>query len=174
MSRLDHASARALLPILKSQAVARSKPYIRLIVPDGTPLIRTAADFGARDTGRYQWQLHVPDTAHLLRTIAPVLEQRIAGSMFAGLTDTLTICLYRETVVLRFESGKLASVETTPVPINDGAICIPPLLFPLLVFGWRTRAELAERYPDFLVWERRNTLIDVLFPRMTSSLSTLY
>ncbi|MBL8134057.1 MAG: GNAT family N-acetyltransferase [Anaerolineae bacterium] len=174
VSRLDHAGASALLPILRRQALERDKPYIRLITPDDGALVRTAAGIGARDTGRYQWQLHVPDSAHLLRAIAPALERRLEGSMYDRLTGVFEICLYRETLTLRFESGRLANVESRPTPNNDGEIRIPPLLFPLLVFGWLTRAELAARYPDFIVGARHHALLDTLFPRMNACLYPNY
>ncbi|MCK6576755.1 MAG: GNAT family N-acetyltransferase [Anaerolineae bacterium] len=172
-SRLDHASASALLPILRRQALERDKPYIRLITPDDGALVRTAAGRGAHDTGRYQWQIHIPDASHFLRAIAPALERRLAGSMFAGLTQTVIFNLYREAFALRFESGRLAAVE--PRGSTEGSeIRIPPLLFPVLALGWKTRQELAERYPDFIIRGHHHALLDTLFPRMNACLYPNY
>jgi GNAT superfamily N-acetyltransferase len=172
-SRLSHPAAVAVLRKVKALATERGKPYIRLASADGCPLIRAAKAWGAQHTGRYAWQIHIPDPARLLRTIAPVLERRIAASPFAGLTQTVHLNLYRECFDLRFEEGRLVSVEA--VEFRDGGeIHIPPLLLAPLVLGWRSREELHQSHPDVSIWGQSACLIDVLFPKMESFIYTTY
>jgi hypothetical protein len=102
-----------------------------------------------------------------------VLEGRLAESMYAGLTETLQLNLFKEAFALRFEGGKLTAVDSLGY-VEGGEVRIPPLLFAPLVLGWRTRAELAHIYPDFSVWGNSQPLIDVLFPKMEAHIYTIY
>jgi hypothetical protein len=172
-SRLNPLMAQAALVHMKVLAQTRNKPYIRMYIPEKSALIRTAAAMGAAFKGRYAWQMHIPDVARLLRKIAPALERRIATSTFAGLTQSVVINLYKETFAMRFEGGKVISVESQGFT-DEGEIWIPPLLFAPLVLGWRTRQQLTDIYPDFRVWGLSQPLVDVLFPPMDSYIYTIY
>jgi hypothetical protein len=173
VSRLSHTVAQAALCHMKTLAAERSKPYIRMYVPEKSMLTQTAAAMGASFQGRYAWQIHIPNVPRLLRAIAPVLEQRLSDSAFAGLTQTMMLNLYKETFALRFEGGRLSQVESAGFT-DGGEIRIPPLLFAPLVLGWRTRQELADIYPDFSVWGQSSPLLDVLFPKMDAYIYTIY
>jgi predicted N-acetyltransferase YhbS len=96
VSRLGFEAALAALNHLKTLAVERDKPGIRLNLPVGCTLMRLARSFDAHDLGTYAWQIHVPDVAALLRVLTPVLEHRVAVSpLFAGLTRDVRLSLYR-------------------------------------------------------------------------------
>ncbi len=139
-------------------------------------MVRAALAWGASDQGRYAWQVLIPDPARFLRQIGPLLERRIAGSPFTGLTRTVRINLYREAVELRFEAGKLIAVES--IGFRDFAdgndLNLPPNLLPVLALGWRGVKQLGETYPDVGVWGRSAYLIDVLFPQVEAYLYTQY
>src|SRR6185312_7924000 len=100
-------------------------PYIRLTLPNTNDLERVARSFNAHDDGSYLWQIHLVDVVRLLRKLAPVLERRIAGSIFAGFTRTVCLNLYREAFELHFEKGKLQTVNSVGFTGN-GDINIPP------------------------------------------------
>jgi hypothetical protein len=172
-SRLSYPAAVAVLRKAKALAAERGKPYVRLAPADACPLIQVAKAWGAQHTGRYTWQIHIPDLARLLRTIAPVLERRIAASPLAGLTQTIHLNLYRESFDLRFEEGRLAAVEAVGFS-DEGEIHLPPLLLAPLVLGWRSCEELHRSHPDVGIWGQSAYLIDVLFPKMESFIYTTY
>ncbi len=172
-SRLDHAAVVAVLCQLRTMAVERSKPDIRLNLPATSDLVRAGLCWGAHDLGTYAWQIHVVDVARLLRKLAPVLERRIAASPFAGLSQDVSIDLYREAFDLRFERGRLLTVNA--VGFSDkGDIHIPPLLFAPLALGYRSREELTRTYPDVRIWGQSQHLVDVLFPKLESFIFTIY
>jgi hypothetical protein len=172
-SYLDHPALLAVLVQCKKLAAERSKPYIRLNLPANHPLARTARAWGAADLGYYAWQIHLPDIVRLLRKLAPVLERRIAGSAFTGLTQTVCLNLYREAFDLRFDAGKL--VDVTRAGFRDGGdINVPPFAFTPLVLGYRSREELAAMYPDVSIWGQSQYLTDTLFPKMESFIYTIY
>jgi len=86
VSRLGFEAALAALHHLKTLVTERDEPGIRLNLPANCTLMQLARSLGTHDLGAYAWQIHVPDVAALLRALAPVLERRVAGSPFAGLT----------------------------------------------------------------------------------------
>jgi len=173
VSRLGFDAALAALHHLKTLAEAGTKPGIRLDLPANCTLMRLARSLGAHDLGRYAWQVHVPDVAALLRALSPVLERRVAGSPFAGLTRDLRLCLYRETIVLRFVTGRLMEVANLGFTSNE-AINFPPLAFIPLLLGYRTAEELRSAYPDVDVAPACRLLVDTLFPKVVSCIYTTY
>ncbi|MBX3085140.1 MAG: GNAT family N-acetyltransferase [Anaerolineae bacterium] len=172
-SRLSNTLAEALLHQLKHMAITHAKPNIRLNIPATSDLVKVARCWGARDTGTYAWQIHLPDIARLLRKLMPVLERRIANSPFAGLSQNVCLNLYKETFELRFVQGKLTEVASIGYK-EGGEIRIPPLLFAPLLLGYRSREELNRCYPDVSIWGRSQFLIDVLFPKLESFFYTNY
>lgn len=172
-SRLSHPAAMAVLHRFKRIAVEREKPYIRLYVQPEHVLLKTGQAWGGVEKGRYAWQIHLPDVGRLLRNIGPVLEQRIARSALAGMTETVRLNFFRTAYDLRFDAGELVAVEG-PHHEPGSAIEIPPLLFAPLVLGYHSREELDATYPDFAVWGQWQVIIDVLFPKLRSYIYTMY
>jgi hypothetical protein len=166
VSRLDWDTALAVLHQLRALATQRGKPGIRLDLPAGCTLMQLARSLGAHDLGTYAWQVHVPDLAALLRAIGPVLEQRLAASPFAGLSQEIQLCFYRDSVTLRFRAGKLASVQASGPA--QGAIRFPPLTFIPILFGHRTVEQMRLAYPDISVDGSVRLLFETLFPPLAS------
>jgi hypothetical protein len=172
-TEMSAVAAQAVLRWLKALCMERHKPHIRLCLPAGNTLLCTARYWGAHDVGHYAWQIRIVDTARLLRKLAPVLERRLAASALSGLTQDVCLNLYREAFELRFEDGRLASVK--PLGFSDRrGIRIPPLLLVPLLLGYRDRAELARAHHDVSVSPEWQHLVDILFPRMTSFIYTIY
>ncbi len=173
VSRVRYEAAMATLHHLKTLAVERNKPGIRLNLPANCTLMQLARSLDAYDMGTYAWQIHVPDFVALLRALRPVFERRVAESPFAGLTKDVCVDLYRETIRLRFEAGAL--VEVANLGIAEGwDIRVPPLQFVPLVLGYRTVKELRAAYPDVSVASPWHLLMDTLFPKATSFIHTIY
>lgn len=173
VSRMGYNAAMATLHHLKTLAVERNKPGIRLNLPANCTLMQLARSLDAYDMGTYAWQIHVPDFAALLCTLKPVFERRLGESPFAGLTKDVRISLYRETIQLRFETGKL--VEVANLGFARGAdVRVPPLQFVPLILGYRTVKELQAAYPDVSAASPWQLLADTLFPKVTSFIHTIY
>lgn len=172
-SRLSADAALATLVHLKTLAEQRGKPGLRLCIPANSSLLQVARPFTDREYGAYAWQIHVPDMAALLRALTPVLERRIAASPLAGLTQDVEICLFRETVALRFIAGKLSEVANLGFK-GRGAISIPPLQFIPLVLGYRSLDEQRRAYPDVGVHPSSRLLVETLFPKVSSFIYTIY
>jgi GNAT superfamily N-acetyltransferase len=173
VSRLSSAAAVALLCQLRQMAIERNKPHIRLNIHQNSSLMQMAVAWKSNNLGTYAWQMHIPDVARLLLKIAPVLERRLASSPFAGLTQTIRMNLYRETIEINFSAGKLIEAKSIGFT-NEGDFSLPPLLFAPLVLGYRSREELSQNYPDVGIWDHWRYLVDVLFPKMQSFIYTIY
>ena len=172
-SRMNSEIAEAVLLHLRGLAQERGKTHIRLNLPNSNDLVRAALGFNARNDGTYAWQIHLVDVARLLRKLTPVLERRIAASIFAGMTRTICLNLYQEAFELRFEQGRLRAVNAVGFR-NEWGIKIPPLLFAPLLLGYRSREELQHMYPDVSISAPFQHLVDVLFPKLESFLFTIY
>ncbi|MDX6592717.1 MAG: hypothetical protein QOJ13_1913 [Gaiellales bacterium] len=126
----------------------------------------------------YAWYIRIPDVPAFLRLIAPVLEDRLSQSFFTGYTGTLVIDLYREAFELRFDSGRLAGIDSwLRPPYQDDAdypgLGSPPLVFLQLLLGYRSLDELRAIFPDVGANDDRHALINTLFPKQPSFLEPL-
>jgi hypothetical protein len=171
-SRLSYDAGLATLHWLAALTAERNTPGIRLNLPADCTLMRLARSFGAHDLGTYAWQIHVPDLPAFLRAIGLALERRIGDSPFAGLTREMRVCLFRDSVILRFGSGRLA--EVTPGGPGEGQINFPPLAFIPLLLGHRSLDELHTAYPDIHVDKGWRLLLETLFPKVPAFLYPAY
>ena len=172
-SRMDADTAMAVLRQLKAWSTDRGKPYVRLSLPAAGTLVETARYLGAHDLGHYAWQIKLVDVRRLVQKLAPVLERRLASSSLAGRTQNVCLNLYREAFDLCFREGKLTAVESLGFS-ERGGIRIPPSLLAPLLLGYRSREELSRAHHDVSVSRENQHLVDVLFPRMTSFIYTVY
>jgi hypothetical protein len=120
----------------------------------------------------YAYYLRVADIPKFLRSIAPVLEDRLSHSIASGTTGELRISFYPKGVKLVFNEGILKSVdEWEEVPgVSDSMAGFPGLTFLQLLFGYRSLEELRKAFPDCIVNRKDNTqvLLEILFPAKPS------
>jgi hypothetical protein len=126
----------------------------------------------ARSDKVYAWYVRVPDVPGFVRHIAPVLEQRLAGSILSGHSGELTLDLYRSGLRLQIDNGKLTASEAwvSPDYEGDADLGCPHLVFLQLLFGYRSVGELLDIYPD--VWVKNSAaklVLDTLFPKQQST-----
>ncbi|MBI1298659.1 GNAT family N-acetyltransferase [bacterium] len=162
-SLLSYDAALAVLRHCRTLAVERKLPGVRLNLPPSNPVWQLAHAVGAHDMGVYAWQIHVADFAALLRMIAPVLEERIAASPFAGLTRTVKLAFYRDAVELSFARGQLVDVRNGGSA--QGPINLPPLKIIPLIFGHTTVEDLRAANPDVNVGGVWRLLLETLLPK---------
>lgn len=172
-SRLNMETAEVLVGWLKTMAVERQKPYLRLNLPVSNDFLQAARCWGAYDAGTYAWQMKLVDVGRLLRKLVPVLERRIADSIFAGLSQKICLNLYREAFELDFQQGKMLAINAIGFS-ESWVIRIPPPQFIPLVLGYHSREELTKMHLDVSVGGQYRHLVDVLFPKMESFIFSNY
>lgn len=175
ISYLDFDISLAAIDFLKGLAQERNEGEILFNLPDDSTLMQVARWLGAEENGIYPWQIYIPDIAAFLRAIAPAFEERIARSQFAKLSRDVRICLFRRTIVLRFDRGKLIDIDNIGFTNwEDEPILFPPSSIVPLVLGDRSAEELKSLYPDIYISSDHEHLVNVLFPRMTSFIYSIY
>jgi hypothetical protein len=125
--------------------------------------------------GLYTWYLRVPDIGGFLQHITPLLEARLAASLLAGYDGDFKINFYRGGLRLQFAGGKLTAVEPwrTPLYGDEASLNCPALLFLQLLVGYRSLAELRAIFPDVHVEDDAVLLVNTLFPKQPSHVSSM-
>jgi hypothetical protein len=139
----------------------------------GTPsnnLHKIVQDLGGQILGEWKHQLRVPDILRFLQKISPVLEKRLVGSMFEGLTRDLTINTFRHCYGLKFVDGKIESIKDTGMQEVDESrgFRAPPMDLIRLVFGVHDIDEIKHNNIDFIVSRELKSLVATLFPKSES------
>ena len=173
VSTLDFPAAMAVLDYLKKLSGERAKEGIRLHLPQTCGMIQLARSFGALDLGVYSWQVNIPNRTAFLQRMGPVLEQRLAVSMFAGWTGLVSLNLYKEVIGLTFKDGQLQAVGPTRQDENT-ILNLPPGQFVPLVMGGRSIDEIHAAFPDAYACSPWQMLVDTLFPKVSAFLPTIY
>ena len=120
----------------------------------------------------YAWYIRVPALTEFLNQIAPVLEQRLTSSTWAGHTGVFHINFVQGGVRLTFEEGRITKVEDWLPPQLDNRYApkirdalFPDLTFLQLLFGYRSVEELEYAFPDCLISsDKAREMLNVLFP----------
>ncbi len=120
----------------------------------------------------YAWYVRIPSIKRFIETIKSVIEQRVALSEYANLSDTLRLSWYREGIELVFNNGQLKDIkEIKRVDIKDMHVAIPfPAIYQLLL-GYRSFDELYQTYPDAFGSPKKTSLVRILFPKIHAVLS---
>lgn len=117
----------------------------------------------------YAYYVRVPDLIAFLRSIAPVLEARLEASPAVGFDGELKLGFYRNGLVLKFESGRITSVEAyQPTSWSNADAAFPNQVFLQLLFGYRTLEELRYAFADCWANQPGRLLLEALFPRKPS------
>ena len=117
--------------------------------------------------------MRIPDPIAFLKTLRPVLSQRLAASDLATASGTVELSLYTYGIALDYEAGavtavrKVAGVED---PTDVDGIGVAPDWFPASALGRWKATDLAKRVDDVLIL-RDHHLMNVLFPMRTSDVS---
>jgi hypothetical protein len=154
----------------------REKPLTGLVLALGPshPAYTALGEALEQYRPAYAWYIRVPDLPAFIRHIAPVLEQRLAGSVMAGHSGTLRLNFYRSHMTLVFAGGKLTEIGTyTPKNVEDGDARFPNLTFLHVLLGHRTPAEINYIYADCYANPLATVLLGILFPPQPSSVVPL-
>jgi hypothetical protein len=135
------------------------------------PVYRLIPDRLPRQRPPYAFYVRVPDLPDFIRTIAPVLEERLAASPIVGYTGELKITFYRDGLRIAFEKGKLTASEPyKPAPAgHSGNALFPELTFLQLLLGYRSLDELRYAFADCGAYgDEVNAVLNTLFPKQAS------
>lgn len=163
-------SVMRTLHFLKEEAIKRSLYLITVPGTTKSNLSRIALDFGGAIGSEWKHQICVSNMVHFLNTIRTVLERRLHGTIFEGLSQVIFINTYRHCYVLNFEGGILNPIGDIGVQETDTKleIRIPPSDFVRLILGEYSIDELRIINMDFIVSGSHKALMEILFPKRES------
>ena len=174
VSELNYDESIEVLRYAKSIAKSEGKePFVRIRAPLSSSFVEVAKYLGGQVNPAYAFQIRTPDICRFLMKIKLVLEKRIHGSVFRGLTTVVKINVYTMGIELHFVNGCLQKVVSAP-PSEERTIRFRPLVISQLLMGYRSREELCVQYLDCSVRGRMRHIIDVLFPKTASYIHTGY
>lgn len=181
---VDGQSMRAVLPAVlrwlkgfaEQIAQERSRPMQSLYFNFGRiahPAYAAMPELLHRTRDPYAWYIRVPDLPAFLRHIAPVLEARLARSVVAGYTGTLSISEHVSGLRVVFEQGRLVSAEPWQPAYDQESAHFPPGVILQMIFGRSGLAELRRFYPDGWADDEAAVVLDALFPPQPSCMIAL-
>ena len=168
----DNSHLLSILRFLKTVVKRVGKP-LKVEPPSKDSLLPYLEQVaGGRFPKPYAWYARIPSIKRFIENLTPVIEKRLEKSEFKGLSDDVRISCYREGYVLSFSEGKLNGVETlSRKDLDKWDVRIPPLIIIHLLLGYRNLSELQEIYPDVRCQGHKKALLEVLFPKIKTSLT---
>ncbi|MFW9925358.1 MAG: GNAT family N-acetyltransferase [Candidatus Thorarchaeota archaeon] len=155
------------LQLIKSEAQKHDFQQVGIVGAPSNNLRTIVRDLGGQILGEWKHQLRVPNILRLLQKIAPVLEKRLLGTMFEGLTKDLAINTFRHCYLLKFEKGHIeyiTDIGMQEVNENTG-FRAPPNDLIRLIFGVSDIDEIRSNNIDFIVSRDLRSLVSTLFPK---------
>lgn len=172
-SIVSYSGVLATLKFLRTEAL--SKGLYRITVPGSrlSNLASLALDLGGDKSRGWKYQIRIPDILRFLRKIQPVLEKRLNGTMFEGLSYTLPLNTYRHCYKLEIVGGTILGItDSGRSEVGEKTeFRVPPQDFVRLVLGDYQLDELSKMNADFLVSGKVKSLVSTLFPRKESLVS---
>jgi predicted acetyltransferase len=174
ISEVDQLEARAIVDFLKEYGLKKGLTTLVANISYTEPFTEHLVSIGAtKRLPTYAWQVRITDYLKIFQKLKPLLESRLAHSMYHTLTETLDFNFRRFTIRLNLQGGKIVDIqrletgERSPIGLN-------PLVFVQLLMGYKSREELELSVPDMRIAVSHKNLIDVLFPKLPSYIHSAY
>jgi predicted acetyltransferase len=174
ISEVNQPMAQAVLGFLKEYGVSHGLETLSANVSYEEPFTeQVVALGGTKRFPLYAWQLRVTDYIKMFEKMKPLLEARLANSMYHRLTETLSFNFRSFTIEVACKDGRIVSIRRmeggprSPIGLN-------PTVFVQLLTGYKSREELEMTFPDVRIAVSHRHLIDVLFHRLPSCIHSAY
>ncbi|MFW9999058.1 MAG: GNAT family N-acetyltransferase [Candidatus Hodarchaeota archaeon] len=164
----------SLLQFIKKMGKYKANDVITFSVSEHSPLFDYIKSLGGKPVSTYGWQVKIPNLKKFFHFVKNLIERRLNHSEFKGLTKTIRISNYNETIVLTFNNGKIEKIEIKkeyPNPRTTDLMIPGALLFKLLL-GDRTIDEINHIIKDAIVNNTSKSLIETMFPKIISLFSS--
>jgi len=160
----------SLLQFIKTMGNYIDDDIITLSISEHSSLHSFIRTLGGQPISTYGWQVKIPNLEKFFNLIKEIIEKRVKHSEFKGLTKTIRISNYHETIILDFNNGKIEKIEIEkehPNPkITD--LMIPEATLFKLVLGDRTIDEINYIVKDAIVNILSKSIIEIMFPKKVS------
>jgi predicted acetyltransferase len=171
-SILTFDGVRRVLQFLYNEALQDDVPLIGSFGPSINTLSRIMENIGGFGKPWWKYQVRIPNMTSFLQKISPVLERRLKGTMFEGLTYDVIMNTFQNCYQLKFVNGKIIDVSNLgPQQVNENqAFRAPPNDLARLVLGAYSIKEIEQNNIDFIVRGDVRLIAETLFPKKESSI----
>lgn len=174
ITNVDPSTADSIMQFLKQEGLQNGFETLVCTISHDEPFARHLMATGyARQCRPYAWQIRIDDHLTILRKLKALFEKRLESSDYNCFTRIVNLSFYRYTIQLTIEKGRITNIENIEDCMNK-TVRFNPNVFPQLLLGYRSREELEKIYPDFIVQPAYRRLIDILFPKKSSFIHTVY
>ncbi|MGY5860332.1 MAG: GNAT family N-acetyltransferase [Candidatus Thorarchaeota archaeon] len=170
-SILTFNGVRRVLQFLYAEAMKDDIPLIGSQGPSFNTLSRFMKNLGGLGKDWWKYQVRIPNMTSFLQKISPVLERRLIGTMFEGLTYDVIMNTFQNCYKLKFVSGKITDVSNLgPQQVDENQpFRAPPNDFARLILGAYSIQEIEQNNIDFIVRGDVRLIAETLFPKKESS-----
>jgi len=174
ITNMDPCAADSVMQFLKQKGLQNGLERLVCTISHDEPFAKhLMASRHAKQSRPYAWQIRISDHLTILRKMKTLFEKRLESSDYNCLTSVVNLSFYQYTIQLKIERGKINSIESVEDGVNK-TVRFNPNVFPQLLLGYRSREQLEHIYPDFIVQPAHRKLIDILFPKKSSFIHTVY
>ena len=161
-----------VLQFLYAEAVQDDISLIGSLGPSFNTLSKVMENLGGIGKPWWKYQVRIPNMVTFLQKISPVLERRLLGTMFEGLTYDVIMNTFQNCYSLKFVDGKITDVsDLGPQQVNaNQAFRAPPNDFARLVLGAYSIKEIEQNNIDFIVRGDVRLIAETLFPKLESAI----
>jgi len=159
-----------LLQFVKIMGNYNENDIVTLSISEHSLLYGYIKSLGGTPISTYGWQVKIPNLVKFFYLIKKIIENRVKHSEFKGLTKTVNISNYHDTIKLDFNSGKIEKIEFEKgypnLEITD--LSIPNAILFKLLLGDRNVDEISFIIKDAIVNILSKSLIETMFPKKES------
>lgn len=157
---------------IREEALQSNVPLLSSQGPSCNTLSKVMENFGGYVGDGWKYQIRIPNMVEFLKKISPVLEKRLEGTMFEGITYDVAMNTFQNCYVLKFINGKIVDVtDLGPQEVDENrAFRSPPLDLVRLVLGVYSIKELKQNNIDFIVSSSVRLIVETLFPKLESAI----
>jgi hypothetical protein len=158
------------LEFLKERASEHGLCSVRVNGPESNNLCGVALAYGGVARKGWKHQVRIPDMVRFLTAIQSVLERRLKGTMFQGLTQDVRLNTYRRCYALSFKDGQITRisdegfVDRTQTP--EFGVSEQDLV--RVILGAADMDEISEHNIDSYARGLTRHLVRTLFPKRES------
>jgi hypothetical protein len=163
-----------ILNFIKNLGNFSSNETITLSISENSSLFNYIKELGGTHFPSYGWQIKIPDLKEFFYLTKGILEERLHNSGFKSLSKTLRISNYQQMVEIVFKKGRISEInsEVGYPDSEETDLRIPGAFLYKLLLGDKNFDELSYILKDSIVLPPSKPIIDVLFPKKKSYLSS--
>jgi len=144
--------------------------------PSFNSLSKVMENVGGSGKPWWKYQVRIPNMVRFLQKISPVLERRLVGTMFEGLTYDVIMNTFQNCYSVNFSNGKIIDIsDLGPQQVIDNQdFRAQPNDLLRLVLGAYSIKEIEQNNIDFIVRGSVRLITEALFPKRESSIYYYY